>query len=293
MLTTLGCLAKQPERLARPEVSVAPWTEKRVVSPSTGETYNYLFLSGPSAEAPAMLLLPGGFFDNRIWLYFQNLASHCNLYALDWPDTSPLYRGRVEDMGEIAADFLATIAVKELHVVGVSAGAYPAVELATNHKELRVDSVILISSIMFGVSKKEIRKRKMSSRFVLRLRPDTMRATAERIAMRNEYEHAPGAVQQKDIFWVRPYTYYHQIFEMTLNQGDRRQKTDEVVVPVLFFHGTEDEIMDYDIAKENPTLFSKAEFITIDGGLHSMVFSKGPEISDMIVAHHVKKGLFH
>lgn len=292
MLTTLGCLPKHPERLVRPEVSVAPWTEKRIVSPSTGETYNYLFLSGPSAEAPAMLLLPGGFFDNRIWLYFENLAAHCNLYALDWPGTSPLYRGRVEDMGEIAADFLTAIAVKELHVVGVSAGAYPAVELAANHKELRVDSVTLISSVMFGVSKKEIRKRKMSSRFALRLKPDTMRATAERLAMRNEYERAPGAVQQKDIFWVRPYTYYHQIFEMTLNQGDRRQRTDKVEVPVLFFHGTKDEILDYKIAKDNPTLFPNAKFITIDGGHHSMVFSKGPEISGMIVAHHMKKGLF-
>jgi pimeloyl-ACP methyl ester carboxylesterase len=291
VLLGASCLPRHPKRTVRSEVALDPWTEKNVTSSETGQGYRYLYLAGPEAEAPDMLLLPGGFFDTRIWIYVHGLAKHFNLYALDWPDDSPLYHSRVEDMGVIAADFLQSLGISEVHVTGVSAGAYPAIELATAQEQIEVESVTLISSVMFGVSKKEVRSRRRNTKIALCLKPDKMRATAEKIAMSNEYKTAPGQVQQKDIFWVRPYSYYRQIMEMTRDQGQKKQATGKVAVPVLILHGTEDEILDYDTSKDNHTMFKDAEQIAVQGGLHSMTFSEGPLLVEMMVNFFKKRGL--
>ena len=286
-----GCLPRHPERTVRPDVPLGEWAEKTVTSEATGQVYRYLHIAGPSGDAPTMLLLPGGFFDARVWLYFNNLAKYFNLYALDWPDDSPLYQSNVKDMGDVAADFLTSVKISKLHVTGVSAGAYPAIDLVVRHPGIKVQSLTIISSVMFGISKKEVRTRTRNSKIALCLKPDKMRAVAEWMVMRNEYKEAPGKIQQKDIFWVRPYSYYRQIFEMTRNQGSQKQATEDVDVPVFIMHGTKDEIIDYDTAVDNHTQFDDAKQISIEGGLHSMVFSEGPQLVKMMVAFFLKKGL--
>ncbi len=252
-------------------------------SASSCATYRYLHLDGPAPGAPAMLLLPGGFYDARIFLNMADLARRFEVYALDWPDSCAAYTGHVSDYGDIAADFLSAVGVRELYVGGVSMGTYGAIDLVSRKKELDVRGLVLLSTVMFGVDEREVARRERMSRAGLRFGPEKMRALVEVGVRRAKYERAPGAVQQNEIFWVRPYSYYFQVFGMMGNQGAERQATREIRCPTLLLQGDDDEVMPVDLARLSPGVFEDAKYVEIPGGAHSMIFSRGPALAQEIL----------
>lgn len=278
-----ACVPGAPTRTARPEVRIAPWVERTVRSEATCAEYRYYHLDGPSPGAPRLLLLPGGFYDARIFLNMAALAGRFEVIALDWPDATPRYTGHVGDYGEIAADFLAALGIRELYVGGVSMGTYAAIDLVSRRKELDVKGLFLASSVMFGITEEEVKGRTRRARMGLRLGPERMRALVEYGVGRAEYEEPPGGVRQLDVFWVRPYSYYYQVFTMTLNQGAATQATREIACPVLILHGDEDEVMPVGLARLSPTVFPRAEYVELAGAAHSMIFSRGPAIARAVL----------
>lgn len=286
-----GCIPRHPERTVRPEALSQPWEERIVRSPS-GHEYRYLFAPGPSADAPAMVLLPGGLFDNRIWLYTSGLAERFNLYALDWPTSSLFYTGHATDYGEIVADFLAALGIEELYLAAVSMGAYGAVDLASRKGDrFSVKALVLVSAVMFAVDEEEVDTRTGYGEFALGLSPERLRGMVEWQVGRRDYPEAPGVVQQLDIFWVRPYPYYFQIFSMALNQGDRPQDTRAIACPVLFLHGSEDDTMLIEVARKNPQVFAEAEWREFEGLEHSMIFGHGPMLAEAILEFLEERGV--
>jgi pimeloyl-ACP methyl ester carboxylesterase len=273
-----ACLPSHPTRTARPEVPIAPWTERTVRSAASCAEYRYLHLDGPAPGAPVLLLLPGGFYDARIFLNMAPLAERFEVIALDWPDGCAAYTGHVEDYGEIAADFLGALGIREIHLAGVSMGTYAAIDLASRKKEISVKALALYSTVMFGIDEGEVARRGRMARFGLRFGPERTRALVERGVRRAKYEEAPG-VPQRDIFWVRPYSYYYQLFSMTLNQGARRQATREIACPTLVVHGDEDEVMLVKWARLTTSVFPDAEYVEEPGGAHSMIYSRGPRLA--------------
>jgi pimeloyl-ACP methyl ester carboxylesterase len=250
-----------------------------VRSAATCTEHRYLHLDGPGPGAPALLLLPGGFYDARIFANMTALAERFEVYALDWPDACAAYTGHVEDYGEIAADFLAAIGVDELYLGGVSMGTYAAVDLASRNKRLEVKALVLFSTVMFGIDEAEVSRRLRMAELGLGLGPERLRALVERGVERAEYREAPGMRPQRDIFWVRPYSYYYQLFSMTRNQGARRQATREIACPTLIVAGDADEVMKVEWARRSPSVFPDAEYLEIPGGAHSMVYGRGPELA--------------
>ena len=71
-----GCAAAKPTRTIRPVVSVQPWEEQTITSPSSAQQYRYLYAEGPTPGAPVLLMLPGGIFDHRIWLNAHELSRY-------------------------------------------------------------------------------------------------------------------------------------------------------------------------------------------------------------------------
>ncbi len=283
LLIITGCIPRHPVNTIRPDLDDSPWEERHVTSGDTGQQYKYLFLAGPSREAPAMLLLPGGFFDNRIWLYTAELRSHFNVYALDWPHDSPMYHGDVNDYGDVAHDFLVGLGLRELYVAGISAGAYAAIDLVSRKKDLDVRALVIYSAVMFAISKKEVKKRMRRSKFALGMKPERLRSFIEWGVSRTEFDESPGKIGQKDIFYVRPYSYYAQLFGMSFNQGDQPQATGEIECPVLVLQGADDDIMPVEVAKETPGVFGDAKFMSFDGLGHAMVFSHGPQLVEAMI----------
>ena len=282
-----ACLPSAPVKTARPSIERAPFTEREIRSES-GHTYRYLHAPGPSADAPVMVLLPGGIFDSRIWLYTGDLAGRFEVVALDWPDNSLFYSGRVEDFGEVAADFLLTLGLSRFHLAGVSMGTFAAVDLASRKADrFEVLSLTLVSSAMFAITEEEVKGRTKLAKKALGFAPEKLRGIVEWKAGRAKYDPAPGEVRQADLFYARPYSYYHQVFGMAWNQGDRPQDTGSIRCPVLFLHGTRDETFPVDVARLNSTVFTGAKatkWVEIEGGRHSMVFSHGPRVAAEILA---------
>jgi pimeloyl-ACP methyl ester carboxylesterase len=282
LLLAAACVPSAPRRTARPEVPIAPWTERAVRSAASCAEYRYLHLDGPAPGAPVLLLLPGGFYDARIFLNMAALSERFEVVALDWPDGCAMYTGRIGDYGDIAADFLGALGVKEIYLAGVSMGTYAAIDLASRKREISVKALALYSTVMFGIDEDEVARRERMARMGLRLGPDKMRALIEVGVRRAEYEEAPG-VPQSEIFWVRPYSYYYQVFSMTLNQGAERQATREITCPTLVVHGDEDDVMPVKWARLTTSAFPDAEYVEEPGGAHSMIYSRGPKLAKALL----------
>ena len=285
-----GCIPRQPSRTERPEVPVAPW-EERTARSESGHVYRYLYLEGPSGDAPALLLLPGGFFDNRIWLNASGLAEGFRVLALDWPDNSLLYGGRLEDYAAVVEDFLGAVGEREIHLGALSAGVYAALESAARQRGFEVRSLVLISAVMLGVSDEEVKRREKLVDVALGLSPARLGGLVEYGVARSDLEPADGPIQQDEIFWVRPYTYYYQLFRAIGSQGARRQATGGISCPVLVLQGTADETMPAELARRTADLFSDATYRELEGYDHAMVFGHGPEISSIMMEFYRDRGL--
>ncbi len=278
-----GCIPKQPTRTAKPQIAMGVWQEKTVTSQTTGAVYQYQFIAGPSESSPALVLLPGSFFDNRIWYYLDGLSKYVRIYALNWPDKNEFYTGNLADYSKLIADFLQAIGVSELVLGGVSAGAYVAIEATLKNNDIRVKALVLFSAVMLSSTPKEIKTRTRTAAFALRLKPEKLRALVEYRANRATFDTAPGKVQQHDIFYTRPYTYYSQLFKVMSNQQDKKQATLDITCPTLILHGTDDEQMPIEAARLSTGLFRKATFVEFKDYKHTMVFSHGPEFIPAIV----------
>jgi pimeloyl-ACP methyl ester carboxylesterase len=239
-----------------------------------------------------LLLLPGSFYDNRIWLNVHDLSDRFHVLALDWPDNSLFYSGHVADYGEIVADFLRVLGVERLFVAAESMGVFAAVDFASRKRsEFEIAALVLINGVMFGIDEVEIETRAEMVDTALGLPPERLRAVVEWRVGGSEFDEAPGEVQGHDIFWIRPYPYYFQIFSMAANQGLDRQDTRAIDCPVLFLHGTDDELMLVEVARKNPQVFEDATWREFEGLGHSMVFSHGPELVEAIFAFVDEQGL--
>lgn len=284
---SMGCIPKHPTKTHRPEISAPPWQERSVNSAATSVEYRYLFAQGPTEDAPAVLLLHGGFFDERIWINTRNLASQFNVYALSWPDDSPLYDETFAGFGRIARDFLASLNIDDVVVVGVSMGSLTAIELATGHKDLKVRSLVLCSAVMLALNEEEIKTRMRIAKIAQDRSPERLRGFIEWRQARTELKPPPTGPDQDDIFWIRPASYYDQVFGSVKNQGSRRQPTQLITAPVLLISGTADETMPIEAVRQGTTFFpnaAKVEMVDIEGADHTMVMESGPLVAQKILS---------
>jgi pimeloyl-ACP methyl ester carboxylesterase len=195
------------------------------------------------------------------------------------------------DYSHIVEDFLQSVGVSELYMGGVSAGSYAAIESTLKGKKFRVKALILFSSVMLSITPKEIRTRTKTAKFALRLKPDKLRALIEHNITRVAFDTAPGNVQQLDIFYIRPYSYYHQLFQTIINQGDKKQATLDIPCPALLLHGMDDDLMPIDLARLSKRLFKNATFVEFKDYKHAMVFAHGPEFIPPIIRFLEASGL--
>jgi pimeloyl-ACP methyl ester carboxylesterase len=277
-----GCFSKPPTRTARPDLTIPPWEELTIRSERSGQSYNYMFAKGPSPDSPAILLLHGGFFDQRMWMYMSGLNQKFNVYAMEWPNSSPFYTGKTSDYAQVIDDFLEALGLDDLFIAGVSNGVYGAIELVVSKPERRVMALFLFSSVMYGISEEEVQKRTGLAARALSFEPTRLQRIVEWKVSRTDFEPAPGETRQNDIFYTRPYSYYNQLFSAAVDQGAKKQATDQVDCPVLILHGEDDETMPVDAAKLSVTVFSDAEFKEFEDYTHSMVFSHGPDLVPVV-----------
>jgi pimeloyl-ACP methyl ester carboxylesterase len=282
-----GCIPRHPTKTHRPEISAPPWQERSVTSAATSVEYRYLFAQGPTEDAPVLLLLHGGFFDERIWINTRDLASQFNVYALSWPDDSPLYDKTFVGFGKIARDFLASLKIDDVVVAGVSMGSLTAIELVTGHKDLKIRGLVLCSAVMLSLSEEEIKARMRIAKIAQNRSPERLRSFIEWRQARTKLKPPPTGPNQDDIFWIRPSSYYDQVFGSVKNQGSRRQPTELITAPVLLISGTADETMPIEAVRQGTTFFpnaQKVEMFEIKNADHTMVMESGPLVAQTILS---------
>ncbi len=274
-----ACLPKQATRTTRPTPDLHPWVEQTVRSTDSGSTYSVMRLQGP-ADAPVLLLLHGGIFDNRLFYYMHTLSRRFTVVAPQYPDNSLFYTGHVADWGKVVTDFLKAADLQPDYVAAVSNGAYGAIEYLLQNPDHRVKQLFLISTVMFGISEEEVRKRTRFAKLALSFAPGRLQGVVEKRALKTDYGDAPGKFSQPDFFFVRPYPYYYQVFRVPITQGRKKQDTMRIDIPVTVLHGTDDDVMAIRAAALTPRVFPHAEFIEMKGLGHDMVFSD----ADAVVA---------
>jgi pimeloyl-ACP methyl ester carboxylesterase len=283
LLVIPACLGTAT-KTTRPEVDLGPWEERELKSPGADHTHRFLFLAGPSPDAPPMLLLPGGFVDHRIWLNVTDLSARFNLYALDYPDhRHPFYDGNYAGTAALAMDFIVGMGIEDLHVVGISAGGQVAVELLARHRErLRVRSLHLVSTTIVSVTGQEVRRRVRLADRALKMKPGRFLALVEWLGARAKFDPPPGAVKQGDFFWVRPYEYYRDLFSLLRNEAGTKPAVEHVTCPVFVQHGTRDSTISVQLGRLTPAELTQAAIVEMKeypGYRHAMTFSHGPEIA--------------
>lgn len=294
VLALPGCVPKHPVKTARPVISSPPWEERAVRSAATGAEYRYLFAAGPGADAPALLLLHGAFVDNRVWLNVAGLAARFNVYTPSWPDDSPFYDGTFAAFGNAASDFLGALGLKRVFVAGVSMGCYAAIELIAGHPDIEAPGLVLVSATMLAIDKKEIEGRRRVSKIALDLQPERLRALVEWQEGRTRLIDPPSGPHGHDIFWVRPYSYYRQVFGAVGHDADKPQPTERIACPVLLLSGTADKSMPIELVRRGPARFPRAaavELLEVPGQDHGMVFSDGPLVVAEVLAFFARHGL--
>ena len=289
ILHTTSCIPSAPVRTKRPTPDIRPWVENTVTS-STGHTYTYLFHPGPSPDSPSILLLHGSIYGELVWMNMVGLSEKLNVYALQWPNNSLFFTESMEDYSKIAADFLGALKINEVIVVGISAGAFGAIDLAIN-KDVEVKALIIFSAVMYCITEEEIEKRTSLATKALDQAPDRLRAIIEWRVEDTEPDRAPGEIQLADIYYTRPYPYYYQLFSGAKNQGSTKQATEQVECPTLIAHGTEDDFMPIEIALLTPSVFKDAKIVQFKGYKHSMVFAHGPDFVTLILKFLEQHGL--
>lgn len=285
-VTGASCVPRHPTKTERPVLDTPPWQERHITSPVSGAGYRYLFAESKVSDAPALLLLHGGFFDERIWSNASDLASRFNVYALSWPDDSPFYDGSFAGFGRVARDFLAALGLSEVTVAGVSMGSLVAIDLASGYPEVKVKALVLCSAVMLALNEEEIKERLRIAGLARGRSPERLRAFIEWRESRAELATPPAGPTQHDIFWVRPASYYKQVFDSVGNQGNRRQPTDRIECPVLFVSGTADETMPIAAVRQGLSLFPRAaavEMKEVEGADHTMVFARGPQVANVML----------
>lgn len=278
-----GCTRGPIEIPDAPELPLHHWQAGRLESADTGQRYDYIEHAGPRPDAPVVLLVHGAFLDHRIWLNFDGLARTHRLIALRWPDASALYRGRLADHVEMLADFARSMGLRKFVLGGVSFGGSVAVEFAASRsREFELSALVLVATALWGSSRGEIRGRMAFGRLTRALQDEHLLRLIARVGGRQRFESVERSPQAEELFYLRPVTYYRQLFAALYAYGDGPQPGRCLTLPTLLLHGTKDDTIAVERAREALTMIPGAELEEYSGWTHALAFLHGRALTDRI-----------
>jgi pimeloyl-ACP methyl ester carboxylesterase len=259
------------------------WHYKTAVSNRTNETYYYYHLRSKTPDAPVFLLVHGLFLDGRTFINFGPLAEIFDLVALELPHGSPFYRGRWEDFSEMLQDFIDALGLERFHLGGVSLGGQIAMAYMTQNPAANVRGLALVSTDMVK-SENELRKAKRVARiiaWITRNDDDRLISVLSKLA-EGEKRNAEGeAAKAFEIFQLKHPSFYKEVLRIA---GDMKSvpRLSNIGVPTVIVHGDEDATVPIASARRLAFEIPNAVFKTIEGGGHTIAYTRGETISRMI-----------
>jgi pimeloyl-ACP methyl ester carboxylesterase len=286
-VTALTAAYRCPDEEALPErrpVDWNGWTRETVTSSATGETYSYLHHASAKSGAPPMVLVPGLIFDARFFLNAQGLSDEFELFAWDLPLESSLYHGCYGDMARALTDFLEAVSIERAVLLGNSLGAQVAVEFF-KISSIEVLGLVLVATKMPDINALDRRVRMLGSRWLGR-RSDRYLTCMLRQLVINMRRRIDEPDPQRDVFNVlelRPISFYRQV-GAAMSDYDGDTGASLVHCPTLVVHGSEDQFIGVEAARNILEHIPRAELRVVDGAGHEGMFSRGEDFTAPILA---------
>jgi len=245
--------------------------------------YSYFEIAGPSPDAPVLVMIHGLSLDGRTFAHLSSLSAYFRLLAINLPETSPLYTGRLSDFCTILSQWLAEAGVDRFHLAGCSFGGIIAQHIAAGCLKDRIQSVTLLASYIPGYNKSDIRNlsfRAETFRTLSDTRMFWMMELLRKRALRSVSRS--GKYDIKNIIFQRPPYYARQVLEsMYRYSGIDAAKA--IDIPVLQVHGSKDQALPKKKARETLKYFKHIKYCEIPGGGHSFVYEDAKELIPLML----------
>lgn len=277
---------KQPVQSRNSQSSLYPgkkingWICKEIKSPFSGCTHRYLYHPCPHKNAPVFLFLHGLVFDARNFLNLYKLADTWQLIAYDFPESSPIYRGDMNDFRFLIDDFLDTLKIDTLYLCGVSFGGGIALRYAASHAR-RIKSLVLASTFIINSRSVDRIKSRELALFLLKHPDHKLNWLIDKIlnralsGKRNPIASLKELIHQKKIDWYR-----QVVRSITTCEGT--EDAVQVNCPVLSLCGDKDKLVPLHIARSISRYLPHCQFEVVKGGNHAMMYFQGNHLSHRI-----------
>lgn len=256
------------------------WEYKEIKSPDSGFTHRYFYYPGPSRDAPVFVFLHGLIFDGRNFINTKALGNKWQLVAYDFPESTNIYRGDMNDFRFLLDDFLDTIKKDTLYLCGVSFGGGIAARYAASHAR-RVRALILVSTFVMNALPSDRLKSRQLARILLKQPDNKLCWLLDKILSRafctknTPLANAKSMVRIKNINWYR-----QAIRAITTCEGP--EDAVQIKCPVMNLYGSKDRTVSLKSAQSIQKFIPHSEFEIINGGSHAMMYLQGEMLTEKI-----------
>lgn len=278
-------LDRLPDFKARvQEVTLGKWEPRQVLSKASGNTYTYYYRAERGALGPPLLCVPGFNTDGVIFFRLEALAASYPIIAFNVPERSSLYRGAMKDYVAVFDDFLTTLGVDTVVMLGNSVGGGMALHyVASPLRRTTVKALVLSSTRLWGSSEQSLGQMRAMADKLLKY-PDYKLyylMTRGEIVLDKFKDSKFGGAAADEALVIRHTDYYRQVLTAFYDYrsiGDAKRLT----VPVLAIHGTADNVIALNVAAQTAMYIPQARFETIEGAGHSMVLEEGDKVAELL-----------
>lgn len=256
------------------------WQLRELYSETSKLTHRYYYHHGPTPQAPVFLLLHGLFLDGRCFEKMHSLSQRFQLIAYDLPESSPIYRGDMNDFKFLIDDFLDTLKIDKIYLCGVSFGGGIALRYAASHAR-RVEILVLVSTFIMNITSDDRNKSRELAKTLLVHSDSKLQWLVKGVIKvsftgnNREKKLLTHLLHLKHIDW-----YKQVVKSITTCEGS--EDALQVKCPVLVLIGDNDRTVTESRARLIPSLIPNAELQIIKNGTHSMMYLQGSLIADRI-----------
>ncbi len=256
------------------------WQLRELYSETSKLTHRYYYRQGPSPQAPVFLLLHGLFLDGRCFEKMHSLSQRFQLIAYDLPESSPIYRGDMNDFKFLIDDFLDTLKIDKVYLCGVSFGGGIALRYAASHAR-RVEALVLVSTFIMNITSDDRKKSRVLAKTLLTQSDNKLQWLVNGIIKVSFAGISRDKKLIRHLLHLKHIDWYKQVVK-SITTCEGSEDALQVKCPVLVLIGDNDRTVRESRARLIPTLIPNAELQIIKNGTHSMMYLQGGLIADRI-----------
>jgi len=259
------------------------WSYEKKVSSDLDIVHRYYYYPSEIDGAAVIVFLHGLNIDGRLFLHLNELADEYELISYDFPETTDLYTGDMEDFVLILNDFFYEMNFNNIVLAGTSFGGIIAIKYYASDKNVNIKKMILMALLPGGITSRDRRRMRIVARMIDGLPDYRFYFILEKLIERDSVIIASTAYPNLSTFIsVRNIDWYRQIVN-SLNGYNAGSDALNVDCPVLAIHGDEDETVDVNVSKEIITEYiPQSTFIIIPAGNHGIVYERSAEVAGFI-----------